>query len=309
MTPLGKFVVAGGTGFIGGALCDRLVADGAEVIVLTRGVVPARQRSGVRFSTWDGSNPGPWIDELAGARAIVNLAGENLASGRWSRTKKLRLRTSRIEPTRALIAAIRDAPVRPSVLLQASAVGFYGASDDREVGEESPTGSGFLPDLCRGWEGASDDVEALGVRRVLLRTGIVLSPRGGALAKMLPPFRLGLGGPLGDGQQWLPWIHLADAVEAIRALALRDDLAGVFNLTAPEPATNLTFTRALARTLHRPALFRVPGFALRWALGELGETLLTGQRVLPRRLLAADFRFAFPGLGDALADLLVRPGR
>jgi uncharacterized protein (TIGR01777 family) len=303
----GRVVVAGGSGLIGRALVESLLEAGVEAVVLTRRADADWAAPGVRVAEWDGRTVGAWKEAIDGAAAVVNLCGENVGAGRWSAARKVKLRSSRLEPTRALVEAIRAARARPKVLVQASAVGFYGASDDRELDESAPAGSGFLPDLCVAWEAASAEVEALGVRRVLLRSGIVMARHGGALAKMLPAFRLGVAGRLGDGRQWFSWIHLEDHVEAIQLLLERDDLSGAFNLTAPQPVRNEELTRTLARTLRRPALLPVPRFVLRALFGEMGDVLLQGQRAVPRRLLAAGHRFRYPELDGALAALLRRP--
>jgi uncharacterized protein (TIGR01777 family) len=303
----GRVLIAGGSGLVGRALAAALAADGAEVVVLSRSAAGGPPlAAGVRHARWDGRSAAGWRSECEGAAAIVNLAGENVGAGRWTTARKRRLVASRLEPTRALVEAITAASRRPAVLLQASAVGFYGARGPEAIDEDAPAGSGFLSGLAAEWEEAARPVEALGLRRVLLRTGLVLAREGGALAKLLRPFRLGLGGPLGDGRQWMPWIHLADEVGAIRFLLERADLAAAFNLTAPEPVPNLEFSRALARELRRPCFARVPASVLRVALGEMAEILLTGQRALPRRLLAAGYRFRFERLEAALADLVGR---
>ena len=302
-----RYVVAGGSGLIGSALAAELAAAGHDVVVLTR--APGRASaavSGVREVGWDGRSIGPWAAEVDGAAAIVNLAGENLAGGRWTEARKRRLRSSRLEPARVLVEAIGRARARPAVLLQASAIGFYGARGTEPVDEETPPGRGFLPELCREWEAASAPAAELGVRRVLMRSGIVLAREGGALPKLLPPFRLGLGGPLGDGRQGFSWIHALDEVGALRFLAARSDLAGPCNLTAPAPVANAELARALGRALGRPAFVRVPAAILRAALGELAAALLEGQFVMPRRLLEAGFAFRFPSLDGALADLVTR---
>jgi len=195
----------------------------------------------------------------------------------------------------------------PAVVLQASGIGYYGDTGDQEIGEDHPPGGDFLADAAIAWEASTDEVETLGVRRVVLRTGVVLDRAGGALAKMLPLFRLGLGGPLGNGRQWFPWIHMADEVGAILFLLATAAASGPFNLCAPRPAQSHDFARALGRQLHRPSILPAPAPALRLALGELAEALLTGQQAHPRRLLAAGYRFTFPDLPEALADLLARP--
>lgn len=299
----GKVVVAGGSGRIGGALVAELAAAGYEVVVLSRRP-GASGIAGARRVEWDGRSAGAWAAELEAAAGVVNLAGEDIAGGRWTARRKRLLLDSRLATTGALVDAIRQARRRPAALLQASAVGYYGDGGDRELDESSPPGVGFLSGICVAWEEASAPVEALGVRRVLLRTGLVLAREGGALPEMARPFRLGLGGPLGSGRQWMPWIHLADEIGAIRFLLERGDVRGPFNLVAPAPATNEEFSRALARALRRPCLLRAPASALRLALGEMAEMLLAGQRLAPRRLAEAGFPFRFPALDGALADLL-----
>ena len=296
-------VVAGGSGRIGGALVAELAAAGYEVVVLSRRP-GASGTPGARRVEWDGRSAGAWAEELEGAAGVVNRAGEDIAGGRWTARRKRLLLASRLATTGALVDAIRQARRRPAALLQASAVGYYGDGGDRELDESSPPGVGFLSGICVAWEEASAPVEALGVRRVLLRTGLVLAREGGALPEMARPFRLGLGGPLGSGRQWMPWIHLADEIGAIRFLLERGDVRGPFNLVAPAPATNEEFSRALARALRRPCLLRAPAAALRLALGEMAEMLLAGQRLAPRRLAEAGFPFRFPALDGALADLL-----
>jgi len=302
----GKIVIAGGGGLIGRALAAELVAAGAEVVLLSRAPGAVAGVPGARVAGWDGRTAGAWAAECDGARALVNLAGENVGAGRWTPRRRAALVDSRLGPTAALVAAASAALRRPEVLVQASAVGYYGARGDEAIDEDAPPGRGFLPDLAVAWEDASRPVEALGVRRVVLRTGVVLARGGGALAKMLPPFRLGIGGPLGSGRQWMPWIHLADEVGAIRFLLAREDLAGAFNLSAPEPVRNAEFSRELAHALRRPCLARVPAAVLKLALGEMAGIVLTGQRALPRRLLGAGFRFRCERVAEAFADLVAR---
>ena len=306
MDPSPKIVVAGGSGMLGRRLAAALAGRGWEVVVLTRSPAGGSQAPGIRRVGWDGRGLGGWASEIDGARAVANLAGENVGGGRWTAARKRQLAASRLEPTRALVEAVGRARERPAVLLQASAVGYYGARGETMLDEQAAPGRGFLPELCRSWEAASAEVEALGVRRVLLRTGIVLAREGGALRKMLPIFRAGLGGPLGNGRQWFSWIHAADAVAAMTWLLASAELAGAVHLTAPEPVTNEGFSSALGRALGRPTLLRVPPFALRLAVGEMAEVLLAGQRVVPRRLEASGFEFRFPKLDAALADLVRR---
>lgn len=303
--PARRLLITGGSGLIGRAVTAELAAAGWEVVVLSRR--PERVRglpAGARAEGWDGVSTAGWGALAAGAAGILHLAGESIADGRWTDERKRRLRASRVESSRAVAAAVAAAAIKPRFLLQASAVGYYGDCGDQVVAEDHPPGEGFLADLSVEWEAATAAVEALGVRRAILRTGIVLAAEGGALPKMALPFRLFAGGPLGSGRQVIPWIHLADEVAAIRLLAERDDARGPFNLTAPEPVTNAEFSRTLARVLGRPNLLRAPAFALHLALGELADAMLEGQRAAPRALERLGFTFRFPHLEPALRDLL-----
>ena len=298
-----RVLIVGGSGLIGSALAESLVRDSHEAVVLSRS--PERQRlpPGVRAAAWDGRTLGPWVDELGKADGVVNLAGESIF-GRWTEAKKRRLWKSRVETSRLVAQAFATVRRRPLVLVQASAVGYYGNPGDRSVDEGAPPGDDFLARLAVDWEAASAMVEPLGARRPIARTGIVLSRRGGAMKPLVRAFRSFAGGRLGDGRQPMPWIHEEDEVGAIRFLLESPQATGPFNLAAPEPATNAELSQALARALRRPNWLPVPSFAVRLALGELGETLLGGQRAVPSRLRALGFRFRFPALAGALADLL-----
>lgn len=299
-----RVVITGGTGLIGRALSSRLAASGLDVVVLSRrSPEETRVPRGCRVVRWDGVSSASWVAEADGALAIVNLAGESIAGGRWTKTRQRRIVGSRVAAADAVVDAVGQARRRPEVVLQASAVGFYGDRGDEPLDESSRAGSGFLAETTLAWERATARVEELGMRRVLLRTGLVLARDGGALAAMTPPFRFGLGGRLGDGRQWMPWIHLDDEVGAIVHLLERREARGPFNLCAPEPATNAAFTRALAQVLHRPAFCAAPAAALRLVLGEMSNLVLGGQRVRPRRLLESGFSFRFPELSGALENL------
>lgn len=300
-----RVVIAGGTGFLGRALAQRLVAAGDEVVVLSRRPEPARAPAGVRLVRWDGRTAAGWGEWVEGAFAVVNLAGETIGQ-RWTKAIKERIRESRLQAGRALVEAVAVARTKPRVLLQASAVGYYGPRGEERLTEDDPPGDDFLARLAVDWEASTQPVEAMGVRRVILRTGLVLHPEGGALARLLLPFRLFLGGPLGDGRQGWSWIHRDDWVEAVCFLMGREDARGPYNLTAPHPVSNAEFSRILGRVLGRPAWLPVPGFALRIVFGEGADALLTGQFVLPRRLLEAGFSFRYPELGPALRALLQR---
>jgi uncharacterized protein len=300
-----RIVITGGTGLIGGALARDLAAAGHDVVILTRNVAKSGPLPlGARAAQWDAKTAAGWADLLNGDTAIVNLAGESIGTGRWTAAKKRRIRESRVESGRAVLAAIRQAAEKPRVLLQGSAVGYYGRSGDEIATESHPPGEDFLARVCVDWEASTDEVESIGVRRVVLRTGVVLSDAGGALPRMALPFRLLAGGPLGNGRQWFPWIHIADEVAAIRFLLEREDARGPFNLTAPRPFTNRGFSRVLGKALHRPSLMPAPAFALRLVLGEMADMLLYGQRAVPHRLLERGYVFRHPEALGALRDLL-----
>ena len=301
-----RTIITGGSGLIGRALAAELAAAEHEVIVLSR--APARVSglpAGVRAVGWDGRTAEGWQDLADGATAIVNLAGESIAAGRWTAARKQRIADSRHQAGAAVVQAVTGATTRPQVVIQASAVGYYGPRGDETITEDSAAGDDFLAQICVPWETSTEEVERLGVRRAIIRTGIVLSREGGALPQMMLPFRLFAGGPLGSGRQGFPWIHLADEVSAIRWLIEREDASGPFNLAAPETLTNAEFGRVLGRVMRRPSFMPTPGFALRLVLGELSTLLLDGQRQVPQRLLDLGFTFRFPTAEAALRDLLI----
>lgn len=296
-----RILVSGATGLIGSALVRHLTTGGDEVTRLGR----SQPRPGEAAIRWDPAAGTLEPADLEGFDAVVHLAGESIAGGRWTAAKKARIRDSRVRGTGLLAESLARSTSPPRVMLSASAIGFYGNRGDEALDEDSPPGSGFLAEVCRDWEAAARPALEAGIRLVHLRTGLVLSPAGGALAKMLLPFRLGLGGRIGGGRQYVSWITLDDEVEAIRHVLLTDSLAGPVNLVAPGPVTNRELTRALGRVLRRPTLLPAPSFALRIMLGEMaGALLLSGARVLPRRLLDAGFRFRDPELEGALERLL-----
>ncbi len=303
-----RIVVTGGTGFIGRVLCRRLADAGHSVTVLTRNPEAARAKlyHAVAIAPWQGFR-GP-TEELAKALGecdvVINLAGSPVADGRWTPPIKELLRQSREGTTSAIVTTLAKLKTRPVLLLNASAVGYYGPRGDEELTEAASTGDGFLASLCREWEGAARAAERLGVRVVLPRIGMVLGKDGGALAKMLPIFRMGLGGPLGRGTQWVSWIHLDDLVELL--MFLMDHAAsGPVNATAPHPVTNAEFSKTLGQVLGRPAFLPTPGFAMKLLFGEMAdELLLTGQRVVPHRAHAMGFHFRFPFVTGALNDIL-----
>ena len=294
-----KIAVTGATGLIGAALCERLRQEGNDVLVITR-----RENSSSPFPVvhWNPERGELDTRSLEGVDAVMHLAGETIAE-RWTPEKKERIRTSRVAGTRFLVDGLKRLSKRPSVLIGSSAVGFYGNRGDEVLDEGSPPGTGFLPEICQAWEAEVARASELGMRAVRLRTGIVLSTKGGALAKMLLPFKLGLGGPVGSGSQWMSWIHIDDVVGGYHFALHHSDLSGAANLTAPQPVRNADFTRALGRALGRPAFLPAPGFALKLIFGEMAQDLLLdGQRVLPRRLESAGYQFQHTGVDDALAD-------
>ncbi|HXG27682.1 MAG TPA: TIGR01777 family oxidoreductase [Nevskiales bacterium] len=296
-----NLLVTGGTGFIGSALCERLLDDGHAVTVLSRDADRARRHFRGRVRAIDSLGA---LDAGSAPEAIVNLAGENLAAHRWNAHWKRVFRDSRVRTTEQLVDYIRQAPRRPQVLVSGSAVGYYGARGDELLDENSPPGDEYQSELCAAWEAAAEEAEALGVRVCRLRTGIVLGRNGGALKSMRLPFALGLGGQLGDGRQWMSWIQLDDLVGIILYLLQHATLTGAFNGTAPEPATNAAFVRALAAALRRPAFLHMPAPIVRLLVGEMAHLLLTGQRVLPVRTQAAGYVFRYPRLPEALTACL-----
>jgi len=301
-----RVVITGASGFIGRALCRRLRGD-CEIVALSRNAEPAAKSpaGAARVVMWDGRTLGDWMREVDGAAAVVNLAGENVASGRWTSSKKERILQSRSDCARVLVEAIKRVDSKPGVMIQASAVGYYGPRGDESLDEGSPGGSGFLSEVCRESEGTGREVEALGVRYVVIRTGVVLGAGGGALARMVQPFRFYLGGHLGSGRQWLSWISLDDEVAAIEFLIKNRQFKGAFNLTSPQPVTMREFSGTLGRVLGRPVWVNVPGFVMRLLLGEMAnEMLLSGQRVMPRRLREAGFEFKHEDLEGALTAIL-----
>lgn len=293
-----KFLVTGGSGFIGRALCPSLLASGHAVTVLTR--APDRARAVLPPAVeCIGA-----LDQARGIGSVINLQGEALASGRWNARLKAAFVRSRVDFTRELVDWMRRQPQPPASLVNGSAIGWYGDRGDEALTEASAPGTDFAARLCRDWEAQAQAAESLGVRVCRIRTGIVLDRDGGALARMLPAFRLGAGGRLGSGRQWMSWITRADLVRLIRWLAESPDRSGAFNATSPEPLRNEDFTRVLAQALHRPALLPMPAFVLRGLFGEMSGLLLGSQKVLPDAAHAAGFEFQAPGLDAALRQIL-----
>ncbi|MDA2928552.1 TIGR01777 family oxidoreductase [Acidobacteria bacterium AH-259-O06] len=298
--------VTGATGLIGSALCQSLIRDNHEVLVLARNPEKARQNlSTAELITWEATSGPPPEQSMDGLDAVVHLAGEAIAEGRWTAERKRAIHESRVTGTRNLVHAILRSNNPPKVLLSGSAIGYYGPRGDQLLEETSSPGKDFLAEICQQWESEAMRARESGVRVVLLRTGLVLSTQGGALPRILPPFQMFVGGPLGSGKQWMSWIHIQDEIEAIRYAVTKDEIEGPINLVAPNPVTNREFSRELGRVLGRPAFFRVPGFALRLLFGEMAESLLLqGQRVLSKKLQQAGYKFRFPQLNGALLDLI-----
>jgi uncharacterized protein len=301
-----KILVTGSTGLVGRALASELKRDGHTVCRLVRPETKTEaQRGSDGFDVkWD-----PATGELGGAAvgadAVVNLGGASIAQGRWTAERKQRLRSSRADSTRALVSALAKMAARPRVLISASAVGYYGNRGDEILREESGPGNDFLGELAKEWEAEASKAEALGIRVVLARFGVILAKGAGALPTMARPFRLGVGGKLGSGQQWMSWVTLADVVGILRLALENGAVRGPVNVVSPQPVRNADFTKALAKALHRPALLPAPAFALRLALGEMADALLlSSQRVVPESLDKLGYRFVNPELEGALASLL-----
>jgi uncharacterized protein (TIGR01777 family) len=296
-------LVSGASGLIGSALVQSFQASGVGIVRLTRAGSSVRPATSMEMVQWDPAKPmSP--DALSGFDAVVHLAGESIV-GRWTAEKKAKIRDSRVASTRNLAEALAQSERKPGVLLCSSAIGYYGDRGDEVLREDSAAGPGFLPDVCRAWEAATQAASDAGIRTVLLRTGVVLSTKGGALAKMLPPFKLGLGGRVGSGRQWMSWIDVQDMVGAIHHILKNDLVQGPVNMVAPKPVTNSEFTRTLARVLSRPAIFPMPAAAVKLLFGEMGETVLLGsQRVEPTKLVASGYPFRFTELRASLENQL-----
>lgn len=309
-----KIIITGGTGLIGRALAADLAADQHQVIVLSRKsaadkVLPA----GVRAVVWDGKSSKGWAQEVEDAEAIVNLAGESIAGEtpskiRWTAERKKRILESRLNAGRAVVEAVTQAVHKPAVVVQSSAVGYYGPSLRPAFAEEAPAGSDFLAEVCKAWEASTQKVEELGVRRVVIRTGVVLSKNGGALPLQMLPFLFFAGGMIGSGKQGYPWIHIQDEIRAIRFLIENPFASGVFNLTAPQMVNNAEFSKALGKALNRPSLIPAPAFVFRLAFGEAATILVDGQLPEPKRLMQSGFQFSYTDAQAALRDLLKKSG-
>jgi uncharacterized protein (TIGR01777 family) len=304
----GGVAITGATGLIGTALAASCARDGLRVSALVRDTARGAERlPKATLHAWDGAAGPPPEAAFEGASVVVNLIGESISKGRWNEARMKRLRDSRVVATRALVDVLRGLPNRPRVLISASGVGFYGDRGDEILTEASEGGKGFAAELSRDWEAEAMKAAEIGMRVVLLRNGLVLSKEGGILRKILPPFRLGLGGKIGSGKQWMPWIHLDDEIGLIRQAMANDAVKGPLNLVAPEPVTNAEFVRTLGEALGRPTALTAPAFALRLAFGAMtDELLLASQRAMPVRTLETGYTFRHPLLREALGELVAK---
>lgn len=304
-----RVIITGGTGLIGKELANSLAADGHEIIVLSRNVHKTSGLApGVRVVGWDGKTASGWGELADGAGAIINLAGESISGegflpSRWSSERKRRILESRLNAGAAVVDAVQSARTRPEVVVQSSAIGYYGVSETETFTETSRAGDDFQADVCKQWEASTHDLDRIGVRRVIIRTGVVLSLKGGALTRLIFPFQLFAGGPLGTGKQWFSWIHIADEVRAIRYLMENPTMSGVYNLTAPQLVTNGDFAKIIGETMKRPSFVPAPKFAFQLGFGEVATLVVDGQKVIPTRLEAAGFDWHFPDARSAFQDL------
>ena len=305
-----RIIIAGGSGLIGHALTDSLLLDGNEVIILSRNLGNSADKRGmVKIIGWDGKSIDNWINEIDTSDVVINLVGENLSGkgllpSRWNKERKEHLLTSRVNAGNVLARAIEIVDNKPSVFIQASGVGIYGIQRGMQFTEGSDLGNDFLANLSKRWEASSEQVEKLGVRRVVVRFAVVLSKNGGALRPMLLPYKFYIGGPIGDGQQVYSWIHIDDVVNAVKFLIEHEQAIGVYNLSSPNPVTNDEFGRTIGKILKRPHYLPIPGFVMHLAFGEVADMVLEGQRVMPKKLSAEGYKFKYPQLVDALTDLL-----
>ena len=302
-------LITGGSGLIGQALTRNLLGDGHSVTVLSRRAGSVKLPSQAQVLHWDGINTSGWELEMERTDVVVHLAGESIAGSgilprRWTAEKKELIRSSRISTGQILSIAIDSAKKKPAVFIQASAVGYYGPNGAQPINENQPPGTDYLSKVCLDWEASSTAVKALGVRHAVARFGLPLSIKGGVLPRLMLPIRMFVGGRVGSGRQYYPWIHIADTVGALRFLIENEGAHGVFNITAPEPATNGEFTKALARTLRRPCWFPVPGLVFQVLFGEMATIVLCGQRALPEHLQSAGYTFQYSDLDEALQEII-----
>ena len=304
-----KIAITGATGLVGSRLVQKLNADNQQIIVLTRNlekaqrIFPSLTFPNLEFVAYTPKESGIWQESISGCDAVINLAGEPIAE-RWTAQKKQEIRESRQLGTRKIVEAIAKAPVKPKVLISGSAIGYYGTSETTVFEETSPSGNDFLAEVCQDWEAEADKVKELGVRLVILRTGIVLANDGGALAKMLGPFQIFAGGPIGTGQQWFSWIHRDDLVNLIVQATTNEQMSGVYNATAPNPVKMKQFCQTLGEVMNRPSWLPVPEFALELLLGDGAIVVVEGQKVLPKKAQALGFQFQYSELKPALAEII-----
>lgn len=297
-------LILGGSGLIGKGLARELLGEGHQVVILSRNPPAARVSEGTALHAWDGQTSQGWVGLFEQADAVVNLAGESIGAKPWSEERKQQILASRLAAGNALATAARAASRRPEVVVQASAIGYYGPREAERLDENSPAGEDFMAKLVMQWENATRELESAGCRRVIVRSGLVLDKNEGILPRFLLPFRLFVGGPMGSGRQGVSWIHIRDEARAIVYLIENRQARGAFNLTAPNPLSNAEFGQGLARALRRPYWLPVPAVGLRLALGEMATLILDGQYVMPAGLLQSGFQFAFPRLDAALQELL-----
>ncbi|MUG99714.1 TIGR01777 family protein [Scytonema sp. UIC 10036] len=304
-----KVAIAGATGFVGSRLVKRLQAEGMEVVVLTRSasfaqkIFPSTAFPNVKFVTYTPTVSGSWQSAIASCDGVVNLAGEPIGEGRWTLERKQEILNSRKLGTQKIVEAIASSNPKPKVLVNASAIGYYGTSETATFDETSPPGHDFLAQVCQAWEAEAQKVTEVGVRLVILRLGIVLGT-GGALGKMITPFKLFAGGPIGNGQQWFSWIHIDDVVNLILQALTRSDMQGVYNATAPAPVRMTELSTTMGRVMNRPSWLPVPSFAIEALLGEGAIVVLEGQQVLPKRTQSIGFQYNYPSVEPALVQIL-----
>ncbi len=304
-----KVAITGATGFVGSRLVERLHSEGQTVVVLTRNtsfaqkVFPSEAFPNVEIIAYTPTASGSWQDALSGCDAVVNLAGEPIGEGRWTAERKQEILNSRKLSTQKIVEAIALSNPKPSVLVNASAIGYYGTSETATFDETSPSGDDFLAQVCQAWEAEAQKVQAFGVRLVILRFGIVLGT-GGALGKMITPFKLFAGGPIGSGKQWFSWIHLDDIVNLILQALTKPEMQGVYNATAPNPVRMSELSQTMGQVMNRPSWLPVPNFAIEALLGDGAIVVLEGQEVQPKRILETGFEYLYPNLKPALAQIL-----
>lgn len=299
-----RVLVTGATGFVGKRVVEQLLDNGMEVVVVTRNIAKAALSLGskCKYYQWLNTLEKPPVEAFNGVDGIINLMGEGIADKRWDEAQKQKIYESRIVSTQKLLDVIKELPVKPKVMVSTSAVGVYGDRQDEEISEESAVGNDFLAGVCKDWEREANKATELGMRVAIIRTGVVLGRGGGALKKMLPIFKLGAGGPVGSGQQYMSWIHVDDLASMYVEALKNDTIKGPLNGTAPYPATSKDFAKILGKTLHRPAFAPAPAFAIKLAFGEMSDVLLKGQKVLPLKFKEKKFRYRYPTLEMALKE-------